>query len=237
MPSTNRYPSVTAHDDICQVYPDVFLLRGSIKLGPAARINRNMVIIRESNELTLINPVRMDDARLSQLDDLGCVKHIVRLGDFHGLDDRFYLNRYQCEFWAQANQKTYTLPIPTKLLAQDSELPFSGAELFEFKLTTHSEAAIIIKKHKLLITTDSIQYHDDWHYFSLPAKLVFRLLGFKKGVNIGPPWLKQVTPKGGSIKEDFDRLLQLDFDALISAHGVWLRAGAKRLLRDEVKGI
>ncbi|WOT05393.1 hypothetical protein [Shewanella youngdeokensis] len=235
MSVTHTYPNATPHDDIVAIYPNVFLLRGSVKLGPGARINRNMIIIREGKDLTLVNTVRIEASRLSQLEDLGKVKHIIRLGDSHGLDDQFYLDRYQCEFWAQSNQKTYLTPVPTQLLSQNSELPFSGAELFEFQLTTHSEAMILLHKHKLLITTDSVQYHDDWRYFSLPAKFVFKLLGFKKGVNIGPPWLKQVTPKGGSIKEDFARILQLDFDALVSAHGVCLRDGAKRLLMHEIK--
>ena len=40
-------------------------------------------------------------------------------------------------------------------------------------------------------------------------------------------WLKMMTPEGGSLKPDFERLLTLDFDRLLSAHGSLLGAGAK----------
>lgn len=56
-------------------------------------MNRNMVIVKSGDELALINPVRLSDAALSQLDALGNVRHVLRLGDFHGLDDRFYVDR------------------------------------------------------------------------------------------------------------------------------------------------
>ena len=36
-----------------------------------------------------------------------------------------------------------------------------------------------------------------------------------------------MTPEGGSLKSEFERLLTLDFDRLLSAHGSLLTAGAK----------
>jgi hypothetical protein len=35
-----------------------------------------MVIVKSGDELTLINPVRLSDAALSQLDALGNVRHV-----------------------------------------------------------------------------------------------------------------------------------------------------------------
>lgn len=95
----------------------------------------------------------------------------------------------------------------------------------------------MIKEHKLLITTDSIQYYSDWSYFSWFTKLVFRLLGFKIGLNIGGPWLKRVTPKGQTLKGDFERLLAMDFDAIVAAHGGLIQSGAKELLRKEIRKV
>ena len=95
----------------------------------------------------------------------------------------------------------------------------------------------MLNDHKLLITTDSVQYHVDWSYCTWFAKCTFKLLGFKLGINIGPPWIKLVTPKGGSMKSDFDKLMNLNFDAVIAAHGLLLRSGAKGLLREEVSRV
>ena len=225
------------HDEIKKLYPDIYLLPGSIKMGPGMRMNRNMVILKSGEALTLINPVRMNEAGLSRLDDIGQVEKIVRLGDFHGLDDAFYLDRYQCAFWAQPGQETYQSPRPTQLIAEETEGPVPGSEFFVFRDARYPEAALLVKDHKLLITTDSVQYHAGWRYFSWFTKYAFKLLGFKLGINIGPPWLKRVTPRGGSMKRDFDRLLALDFDAIVAAHGGWLASGAKQALADEMGAV
>lgn len=222
------------HDEIVKLYDGVYLLRGSIRMGPGMRMNRNMVILKENDELTLINPVRMDDQGLASLDALGSVKHIIRLGDFHGLDDGFYLERYRCEFWAQAGQDTYKLPMPTKVITPSTVSPVSDSEFFIFNTATYPEAALFMPKYKLLITTDSVQYHCDWLYFSWFTKKVFKLLGFKIGLNVGGPWIKRVTPKGTTLKDDFSELLKLDFDAVIAAHGSLMVADAKEALRVEL---
>ena len=99
----------------------------------------------------------------------------------------------------------------------------------------YPEAALLLKDHKLLITTDSVQYHEDWSYFSWFTKFAFKMLGFKIGINIGPPWLKRVTPKGESLKEDFEKLLGMEFSSLIAAHGKLLKSGAKEMLKSEIK--
>ena len=231
------YPPAYPHDELQLLYPDVYLLHGSIKMGPGMRMNRNMIILKDGEALTLVNPVRMSESGLASLDCLGTVKHIIRLGDFHGLDDAFYCDRYQCEFWAQAGQDTYKTPVPTNLIAANTESPFPNSVFFIFEQAKYPEAALFVKEHRLLITTDSVQYHDDWSYFTWFTKTAFKLLGFKMGLNIGPPWLKRVMPKGGSLKGDFERLLTLDFNAIIAAHGLPLKSDAKKALSAELSNI
>lgn len=224
-----------SHDPIKQLYKNIYLLHGSIKMGPGLAMNRNMIIIKDSTELTLLNPVRMNETGLAELESLGEVKRIMRLGDFHGLDDAFYLERYDCEFWAQAGQDTYKTPTPTHEINTQSNSPITNTSFFIFKTALYPEAALLIKDHKLLITTDSIQFYNDWSYFTWITKLVFKLLGFKQGLNIGLPWLKRVSPKGQSMKEDFSNLMKLEFDSIIAAHGSLLKSNAKELLGTEIK--
>ena len=50
----------------------------------------------------------------------------------------------------------------------------------------------------------------------------------------GPIWLKRMTPPGASLQSEFERLLELDFDALLSAHGTFLNQGAKAAVRGAV---
>lgn len=229
------YPPAYPHDELKLLYPDVYLLHGSIRMGPGMRMNRNMVVLRNGRDLTLVNPVRMDDDGLAKLDQLGDVKQILRLGDFHGLDDRFYVDRYECDFWAQDGQDTYKLPKATRTITSTTEAPLPNSEFFIFESAKYPEAALLLKDHGLLITTDSVQYHADWSYFSWLTKSAFKLLGFKIGMNIGPPWVKRVTAEGSSLKPDFEKLLLLDFDSVIAAHGSLLKTGAKEAIAGEIR--
>ncbi len=231
------HPPAYPHDPIQQLCAGVYWVQGSIRMGPGLRMNRNMVIVQNHGELTLINPVRLSEHGLASLDALGKVTHLLRLSDFHGMDDAFYLERYSCAFWAQPGQATYPHPAPDCVIFEQLAPPLPDAAFFVFRTATYPEAALLLKQHQLLVTGDSVQYHADFRYFSIITRLVFKLLGFKKGINIGGPWRKRVTPKGGSLRADFDSLLKLDFDALIAAHGQPLASGAKAALRREAEQV
>lgn len=225
-----KYPPAYPHDPIEELFADVFFVHGSIKIGPGMRMNRNMLVVRHGEALTLINPVRLSEDGLAKLDALGAVKHVMRLGDFHGLDDRFYVDTYGAKFWCQPGQETYKVPSADVLIEEGTSPPFADAEFFLFKRAKYPEAALLLRKHKLLITTDSVQYLTDWSYTTPFTKLVLKLMGFRLGLLIGKPWLKRVTPNGDSMGADFERLLQLEFEYLVSAHGSLLCGGAKEAL-------
>ena len=52
--------------------------------------------------------------------------------------------------------------------------------------------------------------------------------------NIGPPWKKTMTKPGGSLRPDFDRLLEHSLDNLVGAHGQPLMGGAHDALSKTV---
>ena len=205
---------------------DVFVVRGSIKMNPIIRISRNMVVIRHGGELTLVNPIRLSGGGLAELDGLGKVTNLLRLGAFHGLDDPFYMQRYQPTFWSQTGGTTYTKPNIDRELSEGCELPFPGATFFAFEGTIQPEGAIVLDKGAgLLLTTDAIQHYGDFSYSNFPARVMLPLLGFSKTTLVGPIWLKFMTPEGASLKDNFTRLLQLPFDSVVAAHGTLLADG------------
>jgi hypothetical protein len=225
------YPPSFPHDPIVEIFNNVYLVHGSIRIGPGMHMNRNMVILKEGNDLTLINPVRISEEELRNLEALGSVRHVMRLGDFHGLDDQFYVDRYQAKFWCQPGQNTYKKPLPSNVISPSATPPVSKALFFVFETAKFPEAALLFTEHKLLITTDSIQYWSDWSYTSTFTKFVLWLMGFRLSLLIGGPWLKRVTPKDASLLPDFERLLTLDFEHIVAAHGQLLRDKAKPMLK------
>ena len=229
------YPAAFPHDKIEQLFNNVFWVHGSIRVGPGMSMNRNMIVVQESEDLFLINPIRLCEEGEKDLNSLGKVKTVIRLGDFHGLDDCYYVDKYRAEFWCQEGQETYKSPTPTKLITSDFELPIKNSIVFQFSTAIYPEAVLFLRDHRLLITTDSVQNWTDWSYTTWLTRLPLRTLGFKMALLIGKPWLKRVTPRGGSMLGDFEKLLGLNFDNLIGAHGTPLIGGAKNQLEEVVK--
>ncbi len=229
------YPPALPHDPIEEIAPDIFLARGSHRLNAVIRISRNMLIVRHNGELTVVNPLRLMPSGEAQLRGLGTVKHVMRTGPMHGLDDPYYVDTFNADFWSQAGGTTYTEPKIDHELSEGGDLPFPGAELFCFHNTVQPEGALLFKTGKgLLATCDAIQHYGDYKHNNLPARMMMPYIGFPKTTIIGPIWIKVMTPEGASLKPEFERLLAHDFDALVSAHGSFLQTGAKAAVKKAI---
>lgn len=221
------HPPAYPHDPIEEVQPDVFMVRGTIPLNAVLRISRNMAIVRHQGELTLVNPIRLSPAEEKRLESLGTVRRILRLGPMHGVDDPYTIERFGAELWAQAVSKTYPEPKPDVIVDASTPLPFPDAELFCFAGLEQPESALLIRREGgLLLTCDGIQSYGDYTNNNLPARLVMPFIGFKKTTLIGPFWLKLMMKDRAVLEQEFRRLLELEFDKLLSAHGQLVRGGA-----------
>jgi hypothetical protein len=222
-----NFPPAFPHQTLTQIGDDLFMVRGSFQLNRFVRISRNMAIVRSGDELTLVNPIRLDEGGLRDLDTLGTVRHIVRLGAAHGSDDPFYVGRYKPVFWCQEGGERYREPPIDRVLSEGGELPFGGAQLTCFRTAKYPECALVLTKDRgILLTCDSIQHWGDYSNSSPLARLIMPFVGFPKTTLVGPFWLKRVTQPGVSLRADFQRLLKLDFDIVLGAHGTLLEAGA-----------
>lgn len=74
------------------------------------QFSRHMTAVRECNALTLINSIRLDDAGLAQLDALGRVAHVVKIGSLHGRDDAFYKAHYGADVLGRARHDARAWP-------------------------------------------------------------------------------------------------------------------------------
>lgn len=231
----SEYAAASPHDPICEVAPDLFFVGATFPMSRLMRISRNMVIVRNGGDLTLVNPIRLSADGEKQLEALGVVKHVVRLGSFHGCDDPYVVARFNAEFWCQPGSDRYPEPKPDHELTAGGPLPIDDAELFEFREIKKPECALLIRRGPgILLVCDGLQYYGDFSRHSLVAKLLMPLMGFGRRMLVGPIWLKFLTKTGRTVKPDFERLLELPFDALISAHGTPLMTGAKAAVRTAV---
>jgi hypothetical protein len=145
----------------------------------------------------------------------------------HGVDDPYYIDRFRAELWALGPSETYPEPKPDVQVDAGAVLPFPDAELFCFEGMKQQESALLIRRGGgLLVTCDSIQNYGDYRHNNWVARLLMPWIGFPKTTLVGPIWLKLMTPEGGSLESEFRRLLTLEFDQLLSAHGSLLASGA-----------
>ena len=234
------YRPVTPYSPPVEIASDLFVVYGSVKLNPLMRFSRNMAIVRSDGELTLINAVRMDDPGLQALEALGEVKHVLRLGCLHGMDDTFYTDRYQAAFWSFTGGTTYTEPSVDRELNEGATLPFPNARLFEFNHISQREGVILLEREPgILLTVDSIQSYATPPYkphTSLVASMISPFLGFPNETIVGPVWTSMLAEDADALRGEFVRLLDMQFDQLLSAHGTFLPAGAHEAVEAAVAG-
>jgi len=229
-------PGVFPHGNVEQISEDVFMVRGSINMNPVVRITRNMAIIREGGELTLINPLLVNEQVEAEILSLGSITHVMRLGAFHGADDNYYVEKFSAKMWAQLGGTTYETPEITDVLTEGGLLPFSNAQLIELSGSVQPECVLLVTVgNGLLLTCDAIQNYGDYSYNNFLAKLMLPFIGFPKKTIVGPIWLKYMTPKGESLEKQFRKLLELPFDSLLAAHGTLKKSDAHRAVSDAIE--
>jgi hypothetical protein len=228
--ASNTFAPALSHGPIVEVFADIFQVTGSFRMGPGVVITRNMTILRQAGELTLVNSVRLTPAGLAELDKLGKVTNLMKIGAFHGMDDPFYVDRYQPKFWAPPGVR-HSAGLQHTADLTDGLEPLPNTSVFAFAHGKHPEVALIIARHGgLLLTCDSLQNWTSFAGASLLAKVVLSVLGFGPK-HIGGPWTKAMGP---GVQQDLVRLLDMPFATLLPAHGTVLRDHAKEGLREAI---
>ncbi len=230
------HPPALPHGPIEEIVDDIFWVQGSVDLKPGVRITRNMVIVRSGCDLTIVSPVRLSPDGEAALEKLGKVRHVMKIGFYHGMDDAYYLERFGAAYWALPGGTRPKDPAPDQELKADS-LPLDDAELFEFRHTVNKEAALLVRRGGgVLITCDAVQHWASTDGCSETALPAIKQIGFRaRPAQIGPPWLGGMTPEGGSLQSDFERLAELEFKHLIGGHGQPLSVGPKEALQATMK--
>ena len=220
-----------------QVFDDIWWGWGTVKFAPGILFPRNMVIVRERGELVVIHPVLMPEAEQQRIEALGPIKHIVRLGQFHGMDNPAYVERYGATVWAPPGVPAQAGAPTQRELVVGGELPIAGATLFAFERSRTPETALHVPRHGgVLVTCDSVQNWETATGCSTLGKAMARMMGFRGRACIGPGWRKASEPKDdGGFKPAFDRLVELDFRHVIGGHGAPIKDTARDDLRAAVQ--
>lgn len=188
--------------------------------------------------------MRLTDAGLSELEKLGRVATVIRIGGFHGRDDGFYRERYGAKVFALAGQH-YSRKINADPLAQDylqpdgwldaaTPLPIEGVSLFLFAGTPPEAALLVEREGGILVTGDALQNTaapDE--YANLVGRLLMRTVGAYKPYALGPGWLKAAKPTA----EEVARILELSFAHVLPGHGEPVLGDAREKYRPAIEAL
>lgn len=233
------HPPAERHLPLREVFPRVWLASSEVTqtlpLGLKIRFGRNMVAVHSEDGWVLIDPVRLSESAERELLSRGPIRHLVRLGTYHGRDDAYYADRFgAAEFWCAPGVQSHPEPRAARAITEDGPFPIPDAKVVVFKAATRAECAVFLPQQRLLLTCDSVQNYERDPMLSPLARVVMYPMGFFSPCVIGPLWLKWTTPPGGSQRADFERILALDFDNLIGGHGTPKIGGAKAALARNV---
>lgn len=222
---TLEFPASTPHDGIEEQFENIFLVRGSIVLPNGLPVSRNMTIVREGGILTLINTVRLNNEGLQALDALGTVKHVIRIGAFHGKDDPFYVDRYGAELWSPQGIEHNLGFQTTQILQPEGPLPFANSSYFHFESAQAPEGLILIEHDGgIIVSCDALQnWAETDHFFNEESAAKMTEWGFIQPAAIGVGWLNSAKPKAA----DFVRLNALNYRHLLPSHGTPIKGTAK----------
>ncbi len=234
----NPYSPAWPHGDIKEVFPNIYFVMGTnitTHEGVELQHSRNMVIIKENDKLTLVNTVRLTQEGLDKLDKLGKVSNIVRIGAFHGRDDAFYLDKYAARLWALKGMQHEHSKITDIALEPHGEMPLSHCTLFVFESARYPEGILHLNQEGgILITCDSIK---NWRqtdpFFSLATSTLYQSLGFFGEATISQVWQQACQVKAS----DYEKLKNLAYKHLISAHGEPLLDNADEKVRASIDAI
>lgn len=215
-----QFPPALEHGAIEEVFPDVFFVSGAMETVLQEmdwKFSRNMTVVRDEDRLIIINSIRLSEEGLKQLDSLGKVTDVIRLGVLHGRDDPFYVDRYKARYWALPATEHESGLQADHHLKPDAEFPISGATLFQFPSSQLPEAIIRLDREGgIMIACDALQnWHQPDQYFSEDSRELMKNMKFFTPANIGPVWMQVANPDG----TDFARLKQLSFKHALCGHG------------------
>lgn len=237
------------HGALQPLFDNIWFIQGQVKMPMKipAKISRSMTVYKnpENGELTLINSMRLSKEGLEELQKIGPITNVIRVGGFHGRDDLFYRKEFEAKIFAIQGQ-TYSRSMepptivddgfmqPDVWISQASHIPIKDCKLKIFSSSTPPEAALLIPEHGgILVTADSLQntpIPDE--FVNIPMKLMMQQSGFWVAHNVGPGWVKFAKPRAGDIRS----IMDFDFEHVLPGHGNPVIDDAKDKYRPIVEG-
>lgn len=225
MTSTKKYFPLLPHGSLKEILPNIYTVTGTMRLFGLFQYSRAMTIIKNGNDLSLLNPVRVGEGLLNQINKLGNIKYLLKIGQLHNVDVPFYMDRYSPELWINKTDPSIGDYEPSGYFVDNGDIPFLNAKVKVIEGSKIKESVLIsLDDGGCLHSCDAfVNMGVDPNHNWLTGKLSKFL---PDPTYIGPNWIKVAKPPQTSMKAIFE----YDFENFIPAHGEPILGKAKQKL-------
>lgn len=201
--------------------------------------NRMTVIRLADRELAVISPIQSSDRLVSQLGELGVVKHIIAPNLYHYLFAATFKSIYpQATFWAAPGLtiKKPELPIDRTIRGDKGQL-LPGLDFVLFNdlrvlglagIDSLNECVFFHSASRTLILTDTAFHFDE--SFPILTQFSARVLGGYKQLSLSILERLATTEKE-QVRQSFEKVMLWDFERVIMAHGSIIEHDGKEKLK------
>ncbi|MGK7891098.1 MAG: DUF4336 domain-containing protein [Leptolyngbyaceae cyanobacterium] len=190
-------------------------------------VGTRMTVIRlENSELVVISPIKANDAIVSQLAEIGVVRHIIAPNLYHYLFAADFKSLYpDATFWAAPglDTKKPELSIDKTIEGNTGKL-LSGLEFIFFNgfrvlglngVDSLNECVFFHASSRTLILTD-VAFHFDESFPTITQFATKLLGGYKR---LEPSVLEWIATDKELVKKSVEKVLTWDFKRVIVAQG------------------
>lgn len=222
MAKKEKYFKLLPHSDIKEVLPNIFVVTGTMRIFGLFQYSRAMTILKDGEELALINPVRVSDTLLNDIQKMGKIKHLLKIGQLHNVDVAFYMDKFSPDLWVNKDDPSIGSYKPKAYFDDHEEVPILNCKVKTIDGSKIKESFLVSPANGgCLHSCDAfVNMGVDSNHNWLTARLS-RFL--PDPTYIGPNWIKMAKPPELSMKA----VLNYDFENFVPAHGQPIIGGAK----------
>ena len=125
----SKYFKILHHGNLIQILPQVYSIKGTMKLFGLFQYSRNMTILHSNGSVILVNPVRVNEVVEKEILALGSIDHILKIGSLHSVDIPYYKDKFNPKLWAMPKDRSLPDYKSDEILTHGMKLPFLGIEL------------------------------------------------------------------------------------------------------------
>jgi hypothetical protein len=232
---SKSFTPVTPHGELTKVMDNVYVVQGSYNMAFGVLIGRCMTIVKQDDELTILNSLRVNEDVEAEIKKLGTVKNVVRMCASHGCDDTYYTETFpDATYWSlEGVESPKNCKKCDKVLTEDGEKPIPDSKVILPKFKIPEAVMWIPNQGGTLISVDFLQNTLDLGaYTTRGGKFMTKNMGF-----MGPckcvPLFRMLN--GTDYWDDVERILDLDFENLLTGHGEPKIGGARPIVVENLK--